>query len=234
MNKLLVIGIVVAAAIGYVLMKPSTNSVPTAAVNLPWQVELHSDETSSVFGIQLEHTRVDELIEALGIEYELAIISDSNDRNGLEIYYSYFSAGPIKGKLIAQVSADHNELEAMQARASSSSYTSSGSRKFMLNATDLAQIQSWTINSLSLIPAANLDEEIVLSRFGQPAQRITTQHGSEHFLYPNIGVDIALNEKAKELIQYVAPRHFDQLVKPLQQEAAKATEAVTSEVTEQH
>lgn len=216
-SKIITLVIVIAAALSYFALKPNShdNSV-SQTYALPWQIEVHNDGTSTVFGVSLERTTVNELLQLKGEDHELAIISDSDDQSGLEIYFSHFSIGPLQGKLIARVDAEQQQLDAMQADASVASYTSSGSRKFLLNESDLSIIQDWKIESLSYLPSASLDEAIVLERFGTPNERLSLEEGIEHFLYPEKGLDIALNAEGKELLQYVAPRNFDKLRAPLQ------------------
>ena len=225
-SKLAVPLVLIVAALGYFLLKPSAQpDTGIKSLALPWQIQVNGDGTASVFGITPERTTVSELLDLWGEDHELAIISDSEDRNGLEIYYSHFNIGPLQAKLIANVSADSKQLEAMQAAASSSSYTGSGSRKFLLNENDLKQIQNWVIDSLSYLPSARLDEGIILDRFGKPQQRIADGEGVEHFLYPEKGLDIVLNTEGKELLQYVAPRSFDKLTKPLEALQEKTAES---------
>lgn len=196
------------------------------SVSLPWQIDTHADGTSTVFGITLEDTTVNELRNLLGVDHELAIISDRQDNSGLEVYYGYFSTGPITGKLIARVQADTETLWEMQERAVKSEYLDTGSRKFRLSPADLERVQDWPIMSLSLVPSANLDAEVVLGVFGAAAERIHSQEGTEHFLYPEQGLEVIVNEKGKEVLQYVAPRSFELLVAPLRQlDNAPATEA---------
>lgn len=216
-SKIVTLVIIAAAGLGYFALKPNTaNDAAVKSYSLPWHIETHDDGTSTVFGVSLEKTTVSELLRINGEDHELAIISDSEDQSGLEIYFSHFSIGPLQGKLIAKVDANQQQLEAMQAKASVASYTSSGSRKFLLNESDLATIQNWTIGSLSYLPSASLDEAIILERFGSPTERISQEEGIEHFLYPEKGLDIALNTEGKELLQYVAPRNFESLALPLQ------------------
>ncbi|MGH1370934.1 MAG: hypothetical protein ACRBBW_02780 [Cellvibrionaceae bacterium] len=212
-SKIITLTVIIAALVSYFALKPSGVESPTTYA-LPWQIQLHDDGTSTVFGITLERTTVKELLESKGEDHELAIISDSNDQSGLEIYFSHFSIGPLQGKLIARVDANQQQLEAMQSSASVASYTSSGSRKFLLSESDLETIQNWTIGSLSYLPSASLDEDIILERFGSPEERISQEEGIEHFLYPDKGLDIALNSEGKELLQYVAPRNFESLTLP--------------------
>ncbi|GAB3110584.1 hypothetical protein G8770_20940 [Aestuariicella hydrocarbonica] len=215
-TKITLLAITLFAALGYVWFTSEPQLQDSRQIALPWNVEPHEDGTSTVFDIRLETTTVSELLTTLGEDHEIAIISDAQDRSGLEIYYSYFSSGPIRGKLIAQVAVHDDTLSEMKTRAASSSYMDSGARKFLLSPADYDRIQSMPINNLALTPSANLDEQIILSRFGLNAQRVLTPEGIEHFLYPQLGIDIALSQEAKELIQYVAPRSFKVLSAPLE------------------
>ncbi len=215
-SKVIVAALVVLIGTIYLLTKPELqNAENTKVYPLPWKIDVHADGSSTVFGVTLESTTVAELLQLHGIDHELAIISDTNDYSGLEIYYSHFPIGPLQGKLIARVSASQQQLIRMQATAASSSYTGSGSRKFLLSEDDLAQIQSWPIDSISYLPSARLDESIIVDRFGTPEERVRGEDAIEHFLYPSRGLDIALNSEGKELFQYVAPRSFSTLAEPL-------------------
>lgn len=210
--------ILLAAGITWLFLSSSLKKPPTdnqSLVSMPWQIETHNDGTATVFGITPERTTVEELLDLLGPDHDIAIISDQEDNSGLEVYYGYFTTGPIKGKLIARIEADDDTLYEMQSRAAKSDYIDTGSRKFVLATTDFEQIKHWTVQSLSLVPAANLDEAVILARFGANAERIQSQEGVEHFLYPEKGLDVTLYSEGKELLQYVAPRSFDLLTEPL-------------------
>ncbi len=211
----LTILIVAALAIAVVwLLRPDSGSVSQfEQAPLPWKITTFSDGTSEVFRLHLGEVTVAQLLQQLGEDHELAIISDDNDRSGLEIFYTSFSAGPIKGKLIARVNASQETLETMQANAASSSYIDTGSRKFLLNANDLQRIQGWTIAGLSFVPAANLSDEVIVARFGEPARKVPAED-AVHYFYPQKGLHIARSDKAKELLQYVAPRDFARLELP--------------------
>ena len=87
-------------------------------------------------------------------------------------------------------------------------------KKYFLSADDLPQVLNQTIVGLTFVPAVNLDETVILARFGEPAERIQST-GVEHYLYPEKGLDIALHEESKEVLQYVSPDAFQQLVQPL-------------------
>jgi hypothetical protein len=55
----------------------------------------------------------------------------------------------------------------------------------------------------------------VTSRFGRPSERIRSSESVEHYLYPDRGLDVVLDSKGKELLQYVAPQQFELLREPL-------------------
>jgi hypothetical protein len=81
---------------------------------------------------------------------------------------------------------------------------------------DIAKMRTWPISSLTYLPSLHVEEAIFLKRFGQPAQRIKEQKsGLVHWLYPQDGLDITLDGSEKPLLQYVPPKDFDRLVRPL-------------------
>src|SRR5574343_428421 len=71
------------------------------------------------------------------------------------------------------------------------------------------------IRAMAFIPSAQLDEAVILERFGQPSERSRVNDHVEHLLYPAKGLDVVLDTKGKELLQYVAPARFDALRAPL-------------------
>lgn len=93
----------------------------------------------------------------------------------------------------------------MRERATKTAYMGGTTRKATLSSADLAEALKAPVTAVSFIPAANLDEEIILSRFGQPAQRVRSNGHLEHFLYPDKGLDLTLDSEGKELLQYVVP-----------------------------
>ena len=69
--------------------------------------------------------------------------------------------------------------------------------------------------SLTYIPSVQIDETTAIQRFGAPAEVIHTGEQESHLLYPDRGLDIILHGKGREVLQYVAPRDFESLRKPL-------------------
>ena len=74
------------------------------------------------------------------------------------------------------------------------------------------------MKNLIYIPAVQLDEEIIVKRFGKPIHKIKlkTKETGWHYLYPEKGLDLIYKEEGKEILQYVLPKKFNALLEPLQ------------------
>jgi hypothetical protein len=93
--------------------------------------------------------------------------------------------------------------------------TGSG-KEITLTPEDAAKIFMMPISSLTYMPLVRLEVAVLTKRFGQPELRIReNKSGVVHWLYPQNGLDIALGENEKPLLQYVSPGDFDKLLQPL-------------------
>ena len=183
---------------------------------LPWQIEILPDGTTQVFGLQIGVSRLAEAYKMLGSDMELAIIAASDELGNLEMYYGHYQAGLLSGKLVLQTSASEHDLKVWRDNAAKSEYMASGlAKKYTLSENYLSQVLDEVITAITFIPAVNLDEEVILARFGVPDNRIELD-GVTHFLYAAKGLDVALHDSSKEVIQYVSPASFQQLLQPLQ------------------
>lgn len=216
------------AFIALVLLAPavwvffSAPTPPDTSTGLPWQVETPAPGQSRVFGLQPGLASVADAIGRFGREFEVAIIATPGQAPALEGYFESTRAGPITGKAVIAIVAETSELDAMMARAAKVEYMESTTRKYTLHAEDLGTIKARTVRAITFIPSAHLDEDVILQRFGNPAQRIRAGETLEHFLYPDKGLDLALDSKGKEVLQYVAPAEFERLRQPLLEHAAAA------------
>lgn len=226
LSGLAFIAVVLLAPAAWVFL--SAPPPPDTSSGLPWQIETPAPGQSRVFGLQPGQSRVAEAIERFGREFDVAIIAAPGQAPALEGYFESTRAGPITGKAVIAIVADAAELDAMMARAAKVEYMESTTRKYTLSTEDLATIKARALRAITFIPSAHLDEDVVLQRFGQPAQRIRAGETLEHFLYPDKGLDLALDSKGKEVLQYVAPADFERLSKPLlEHAAAKAADVAT-------
>jgi hypothetical protein len=149
------------------------------------------------------------------MDMQIAVIAAPGETGSLETYSSSVTTGAIMGKMILVAAMDNQAVAKLRQRAIKSEYMDSSTRKYILHHDDLAHAWHAPIASITFIPAANLDEHAVLERFGTPAERIRVDTRVEHFLYPQKGLDLALDSKGKEVLQYVSPQQFARLREPL-------------------
>ncbi len=200
-----------------------------AAAYLPWQIETSADGGSTVFGLTFGENTLAQARQQFGRDCDIAIVAPPGEPPLLEVYFESMRTGYITGKLIVTAKRDDAIIKGMQERAVKVEYMESVTRKYTLGADDLPSAWAMPIDAITFIPTANLDENIILHQFGEPAMRIRSSDELEHFLYPDKGLDLALDTRKKEVLQYVAPRDFERLRAPLLAADDNAPEEQNSE-----
>lgn len=206
----------------------------TATQDLPWQVTALPGGGSQVLGLRLSPTlgapvsggsTLGDVLQRWGDNVQVAIVATPNETGNLEAYVDPMQAGFISGKAIITAHLPPEVIQGMRERATKTAYMGGTTRKATLSSADLAEALKAPVTAVSFIPAANLDEEIILSRFGQPTQRVRSNGHLEHFLYPDKGLDLTLDSEGKELLQYVVPAEFERLRQPLLSAASASAPA---------
>jgi len=193
----------------------------------PWQVRTFDDGGSQVMGLRLgpRASTLGDAQRQLGGpqgELQIAVIASAGEPGALEAYQDNASVGGITGKVIVTMALDAAEIERLKRLTVKSEPLESGGRRYNLPVTERTALLSRPIAGLTFIPSAQLDEAMVSQRFGRPADRIRGNEHLEHWLYPGIGLSLALDTKGKEVLQYVAPTDFAQLREPLLKAASGA------------
>jgi len=209
-----IVAVILAA---YPFLNPSDQK--ESLIGLPWQIDIMPDGSTQVFGLHIGASRLLDAQRILGDDMEVAIVASTggstNKEGSLEMYYGHYRAGLLSGKLVLQTNASKENVKRWRDNAVKSEYMASGqAKKYILDAADLPQVLAEVIVGLTFAPVVNLDEGVIISRFGAASERIEGE-GVTHFLYPEKGLDIALYTKAKEVLQYVPPGEFEQLSQPL-------------------
>lgn len=213
-----VLVLLVAMLLAQMLFPSRSDPTPAVTHGMPWQIELPGAGQSRVFGLTLGGGAASTLADALRLSSEapkLALLAPPDAPLALEAYFDTVSFGPLSGKLVLSIAATASELEAMRDKAAKIDHLETGIRQFTLNDLDRQRAERLPLAAIVFIPAARLDEAIILQRFGAPAERIRQGETLEHFLYPAKGLDVVLDSKGKEVLQYVAPADFARLRAPL-------------------
>jgi hypothetical protein len=181
----------------------------------PWQISVQADGKTRVFGITLNESRLLDAAGVLDRSYELGLFEAEDQPLSLEAYFSEVTLGGISGKFILTLEVSQAELTILRDRAVKRKVLESGARRYTVTYADKMALSQKTITSLAYIPYINLNEEIINSRFGEPAERIVIDQKMQHLLFPELGLDLLLDDDGKELLQYVLPTEFDKLRQPL-------------------
>lgn len=181
----------------------------------PWQVKLLANGKTRVFGITVNESTLKEATELLGHNYKIGLFETSDQPLSLEAYYNEITQGGISGKFVLTLDATQEEMAALIQESIKRKVLASGAKRYTFTADRNKALEKKRITSLSYIPYINLDEEIILKRFGEPAERIILDQKRQHLLYPELGLDLLLDDEGKELLQYVEPAKFAQLRQPL-------------------
>jgi hypothetical protein len=176
----------------------------TPVTGLPWQIEVLPGGNTRVFGVTPGVTTLGEAMQLFGRDCELAIIAAPDEAGSLEAYYSHYSAGPITGSLILVMDVTPGRLLELRGRA----YQDGGSRRYRLAPDDLPAAFQAPVRVLTFSPTFSLDEATAVARFGTPQAVAEVSATQKHLLYPEHGLDVALDQEGKELIQYMAPAAF--------------------------
>jgi hypothetical protein len=205
--------LIIAILLGLILSIPFWTRQPDAPIdgNYPWQIDVHEDGLSTVFGLTLGRTTFTEARVKLGEGMKLALLSTDSGDDSVEMYYSHFSAGRLSGRLILVADLAAETLAGMRQRA----IRSGGAHSFRLHSDDLPSVLQAPIKTLTFIPVVDLDKDIIIQRFGQPQEIISRNDMLSHYLYPQKGLDLILDKDGKEVLQYIAPREFNKLHDPL-------------------
>lgn len=216
MKKSLAIAVVVAVLVATVLLlRPSGDRPPPPVEGLPWQIETLPDGGSKVFGLVLAHSTIGDARVRFGEDMEIGIVAARGEPGALEAYYGNVTAGVIMGKMILVATLDPATLARLRERVIKKEYMRDTTYRYILDPDDLPLAWRAPIATITFIPAVSIDAETALKRFGPPRERLRTGDQVEHFLYPDKGLDLTLDNKGKEILQYVAPREFARLREPL-------------------
>ncbi|MFA7619440.1 MAG: hypothetical protein WC012_10355 [Thiohalomonadaceae bacterium] len=220
MEKKIILGVlgVVALAIVVGVIAPALLVEPERPRDLPWQIEKTPEGRTQVFGITLGETSLAEAERLLGTPGEVTLFNAPGAARVVEAYFDPVNLSGLDAKMVLGVAVPTEMLEPMYDRGIRASQLGSGTQKVTLAPDDVERVRQMAVDSITYMPSVNLSPEQVEKRFGVPAERRreTGDEPVEHWLYPELGLDVAISERKKEVLQYVLPADFERLTRPLQ------------------
>lgn len=204
----IIIGAVAALAFVFILLTGQKQGVQQS-VGMPWQVLVHDQHHSEVFGIVLNKSRLSQAIERFNQLESIALYKNSSGQFSLEAYFGKVSIGPLSARLIANLQANQQELDQISRQTIKHTTTEDGSMKWILSSEQQLAQQKRMISALTFIPDySGMDEVYLLQRFGQPARRKMIDENSEYWFYPEPGVRILVDTEGREVFEYTTPAQF--------------------------
>lgn len=208
------------------LPSPQSPEIGDSDNFLPWQIRLDAEGQSEVFGLKPGVSTLQDARQRFGDKPELGIIAAPNEIGALEAYYAQVDLGPLQGRLILTLDVLPETLKTMRERAVKAEYMESVTRRIRLAPEDVEAANRTPLAAISFIPGANLDEDVLKQRFGEPAEVIRVSETLTHYLYPDKGLDVVHDAKGREILQYVAPREFETRIRePLCRNPVPASDA---------
>jgi len=198
---------------GFVILITAINEkrYSISSDSLPWQITIVENGNSKVFGITLKQTTVREALEILQTFPESAVFEHKNGRKNLEAYISSIVLSGLSAKMIIEYDIDDETLDRYIKDSIEKDGTPSGAFKYKLNEQDAIEAMQAPVKSISYIPYAQFDDEIILQRFGTADEIIEVNENTSILLYPEQGLSITYNKEEKEVLQYVTPSDFKRL-----------------------
>ena len=216
MKKIIIISALVILVL-FFMFNEKTGNDKTIVQTYPWQVNILPDGKSQVFGVVLEETTLKEVDAILKSAPEMAVF-ELNNKLALEAYYKNISLGGLIGSFILTMNVSVQELNAIKKESRRKKGDESNGVRYELDKPTAEKSKSLIVKNLIYVPTVQLDEEMIIKRFGKPGYKIKlkTKEVGWHYLYPKKGLDLIYKEEGKEVLQYVLPKNFNLLLEPLQ------------------
>jgi hypothetical protein len=219
-------------AVALAILLPGGRKVDTNP-RLPWDIQVNAQNEVEVFDLTLNKSLLADAKANFQSQGEINIFIGDDGQPALEAFFERVFLSGLRADFILALEADDKLLNTLMEGGSRISRTSDTTRKIELRGEDLLLTEKLPIELINYIPAANLDEELIKSRFGEPADKIAElETGVVHWIYPDKGVTIGLNPEGKELIQYMALDRVEGLIEQINARNAQF-KATTKSVDQQ-
>ncbi len=192
------------------LPSPSERDAPDPQRReLPWQIDKLPNGATRVFGLIPGQSTFSDALGRFGPRVEAALFEAPDGTLTAEAYYSSLALGGLTGKLILTLKLDAASLAELKANSPGRKPLRTGNVSYEIAGEDADTIQGANIRGITFIPTANLDAETVRARFGPPAEQVVVDENIVHYLYPELGLHVTINQRGKDLLLYVHPGDFD-------------------------
>ncbi|MBL3588824.1 MAG: hypothetical protein JMN24_03395 [gamma proteobacterium endosymbiont of Lamellibrachia anaximandri] len=193
---------------------------PDPNPKLPWDIKVDGTGVSEVFGLKLGSSTLQEARDILQDSGKVSLFVTKAGKPELEAYFERIFLSGLRADFVLVLEGDEETLQQIYDRGRRISRTTEVTRKVEIATEDQFLVATFPIKLINYIPQANLEAELLSSRFGEPLQKIPeAETGVVHWVYPEMGLSIGLNPDGKEVFQYAPPKEIDKLIQRLNESA---------------
>ncbi len=205
--------ILVAVIFTIIELLPDETTKPIA--DTPWEIAISSSGNSHVLGITLGESILKDAETRWRKEPEITLFLPKQLPPKVEAYFQSINPGGIKASIVAEISMSEDNLNQLINSGARISTQGDGSRKISLDGNGIDKVMDSVISSITYLPRVNLSPQTIKNRFGKPSNIISVEDGLEHWIYPEMGLDITISSEGREVFQYVPPSQIERLTVPL-------------------
>jgi hypothetical protein len=199
--------LIAVAALWFLGREPQTMQVK----DLPWQIEQTASGAIRVFSITLGETSLDEASRHFNKVPDIAVFVGSTGPESIEAFYGKIKVGVFDAKVVVSLAADAATLAQVAETAGKPEPMPSGSWKRPVSEETLDVVLRLPVRAVTYVPSVHYEQDVVLRRFGEPADKLRHDEHSEYWFYPAKGLVILMDTEGKEILQYVPPSNFEEL-----------------------
>lgn len=215
MERNIILGVLGAALLAFAGAMLLPGRVPDANPKVPWKVAVNAQGHTEVLGLTLNQSTLADAEQCFGDQSTLTLFVTPERGFVIEAFFEQLFLSGLRADIVLGLGAEPGMMDAIYARGLRISQMGSGEKKVSLTPEDIKQVAHFPINSLTYLPKARLEFDLLQQRFGTAAEELVDAKGLKHLLYPDRGMAISRDIQGRVVIQYVDPAEFSRLRSPL-------------------
>lgn len=223
MDRKIILYLLGAAVLAFIaiMLFPGREADPNP--KLPWDVTHDEQGRTRVFTFTLGESTFADVRALFNEEGKVNLFAEPDGSHTVEVYFDQIYLSGLRADFVLTLDISDDTAAAMYNRGLRISQLPSGSKKVKLSPEDVDILLDAPVRTITYLPVAQLEADLLERRFGAPAEKIREANGVTHWLYPERGLDIGRDPDGGIVIQYVNPQVFEAIVAPLREQAAPAT-----------
>jgi len=197
-------------ALGAWLLLPkapsSASDAQTTAVAMPWDITLHKDGSTEVFGVHLGSTTLADTIVAWGMPDSIALFAKDTVPISVEVWFSHPRVSPMRAGIVLTLAVETSTMQTMMDEAQGHKTAADGDKKYILSDSHQEQLLQYNVKTLSYIPAyKGLEPAYLEQHVGRPAASWQQSEHLQSWYYPDKGLTLIIDAEGKDVFQYQLP-----------------------------